>query len=295
MNDTDVPTKAIPQSVSEKITKSETNKKQRIITGTIFSLVAVVPIYLGVHTFHVLEAVLSFLLFHELNNVFHASTSEKYIGYGLFVFDHIMLTINYQLTFEIFPVISFIVYSCYSLKTHDLIKSTKLFFASYWSIHLLSFSIAIPYITGTTMPLMYIIFLTCNNDIWQWAFGRMFGKHKPFTFLSPNKSIEGYLGGLLVLIIIGILAQDNLIFILLVYVSGIIGDLIASCLKRQLDVKDFGSILPGMGGMFDRMDSHIIVITLAYYWYKLFGYHPGLVLRCIQHYFYFTNDECSLF
>ncbi|EDR22093.1 phosphatidate cytidylyltransferase, putative [Entamoeba dispar SAW760] len=295
MTDGDAPTKAISQHESEKITKSEINKKQRIITGTIFALIAVVPIYLGVHIFHILEAVLSFLMFHELNNVFRASTVEKYIGYGLFVFDHILLIIDYQLSFEMFPFISFIVYSCYSLKTHDLIKSTKLFFAAYWSIHMLSFSIAIPYITGTTMPLMYIIFLTCNNDIWQWAFGRIFGKHKPFTFLSPNKSIEGYLGGLFVLIIIGLLAQDNLIFIILIYLSGIAGDLIASCLKRQLDVKDFGSMLPGMGGMFDRMDSQIIVIPFAYYWYKFFGYQPGLILRCIQHYFYFTNDECSLF
>ena len=80
--------------------------------------------------------------------------------------------------------------------------------------------------------------------------------------------------------------------IVVIFIIGSVGDLIASVIKRQLDIKDFGSILPGMGGMFDRMDSMSVVMAASYYWYKYIGYQPGFLVKCFQHYLFFTNDSC---
>ena len=97
------------------------------------------------------------------------------------------------------------------------------------------------------------------------------------------------------MIVLCLIAEENIVYMVgVVYFIGICGDLMASCLKRQLKIKDFGTILPGMGGMFDRMDSITIVLTASYYWFKFAGYHPGTVIRCIQHYFYFTDDVCPI-
>ncbi|ELP86241.1 phosphatidate cytidylyltransferase, putative [Entamoeba invadens IP1] len=288
----DAPTTSQSAVDSEKITKSETNKQQRLITGTIFSFTALFLLYLGPITFHILEAPLSFLMFHELLTVFKATKEERVLSIVLFVVHNIMLMINFNVTAESFPLLAFLVYGVYSLYSHDVIQAMKLYFAAIWAIQTLSYSIGLIQVTGNTFSTIYIIFLACANDSFQWVFGRAFGKHHPFPYLSPNKSLEGYLGGLFMLMVIGVLAQDNLIFVFLVFMTGNIGDLIASCLKRQLAVKDYGSILPGMGGMLDRLDSVTLVVGVAYFWYRSFGFHPGFIMKCLLHYFYFTDDKC---
>ena len=97
------------------------------------------------------------------------------------------------------------------------------------------------------------------------------------------------------MIVLALIAEESLFFMIgIVYFVGICGDLMASCLKRQLGVKDYGKVLPGMGGMFDRLDSITVVSAASYYWFKYAGYHPGTVIRCIQHYFYFTDDACPI-
>ena len=272
--------------------ENKSNKKQRIITGTIFSLIAVLCLYIHPLTFHLLESILMLIMIIELNQIFKANKLDSIINYCVFIISQILCLINIEMNYEIFPLLSFFIYMIYSLYTHDILKSIQFYFSSIYSIYLLSFSLGISKITQSQFTTLYVIFLVCLNDGCQYAFGRLFGKHRPFTYLSPNKSIEGYLGGLFVLLMLSFIAEENIIFMICVYCISIIGDLIASCLKRQLDIKDFGNILPGMGGMLDRLDSIIVVMAFAYHWFKYVGYHPGTIIRCIQHYLYFSNDQC---
>lgn len=102
--------------------------------------------------------------------------------------------------------------------------------------------------------------------------GKSFGKHKLFPSISPNKSIEGYMGGLAGVVLvegITLIVQDIPILhltlvLLMVYILATTGDLLVSYQKRIVDVKDSGAIMPGHGGALDRFDSWIFVVPFVY-------------------------------
>ena len=112
-----------------------------------------------------------------------------------------------------------------------------------------------------------------------YLFGSLFGKHRLFERISPKKSWEGFVGGLL----FALLASQAFAYLLPTYsaaqwlglavvvvVFGTWGDLIESLLKRQLGIKDSGHVLPGHGGMLDRFDSVLLAIPAAYIYIELF-------------------------
>lgn len=110
------------------------------------------------------------------------------------------------------------------------------------------------------------ILLTVSNDIGGYAFGVFFGKHPMAPALSPKKSWEGFAGSVLLQSIVGVVAfiyifeapwWQGLIAGLVLTVTATGGDFVESAIKRDLRVKDMGSIVPGHGGMMDRLDSLI--------------------------------------
>ncbi len=139
-----------------------------------------------------------------------------------------------------------------------------------------------PYYVGI-YPLSVFIFIWCN-DTGAYCFGRLFGKHKLFERVSPHKTWEGSIGGGLLCVVVSILlfflinqpfsgkmeAEGTSLELagwiglsLVVALFGTWGDLVESLLKRQLDVKDSGNILPGHGGILDRFDSSLLAIPAA--------------------------------
>ncbi len=139
---------------------------------------------------------------------------------------------------------------------------------------------------GTAL-LIFSIFLVKANDIGAFFTGMAFGKHKLIPWLSPQKTWEGFIGGLLVTVILsaalgrllpksvtsemtdGLLAYPwgLLIFGLLMGVLSVAGDLVASLLKRDAAVKDSGELLPGMGGALDVMDSPLLAAPVAWFFW----------------------------
>ena len=119
-----------------------------------------------------------------------------------------------------------------------------------------------------------------GSDTCAYAVGRLFGKHKLAPYLSPKKSVEGSIGGILGSALIGVIfglimsnftgKSENLIIIFAV-IGGLgsvisqIGDLAASGIKRNYDIKDYGHIIPGHGGILDRYDSIIITAPIVYF------------------------------
>ena len=110
------------------------------------------------------------------------------------------------------------------------------------------------------------ILLTISNDIGGYAFGVLFGKHPMAPALSPKKSWEGFAGSVLLQSVVGVLAfvyifdatwWQGLIAGLVLTITATGGDFVESAIKRDLRVKDMGSIVPGHGGMMDRLDSLI--------------------------------------
>ncbi|AXX93948.1 MULTISPECIES: phosphatidate cytidylyltransferase [Arcobacter] len=113
------------------------------------------------------------------------------------------------------------------------------------------------------MTLLWLLVIVASTDIGAYFVGRTFGKTK-FCETSPNKTIEGVIGGVVFAVVLGSLSSINEInFIGAVLVSIIVsfasvfGDLFESYLKREAGVKDSGSILPGHGGILDRTDGYL--------------------------------------
>ncbi|MEG1457635.1 MAG: phosphatidate cytidylyltransferase, partial [Bacilli bacterium] len=123
------------------------------------------------------------------------------------------------------------------------------------------------------LPLGFMILLW-TSDTGAYLAGRSLGKHKLFERISPNKTWEGFIGGVLFSTFICtcfyVTAFDysSNIIVLIAVVSALsiisqLGDLVCSCIKRYYKVKDFSNIMPGHGGIIDRLDS-ILFVMLAF-------------------------------
>lgn len=116
------------------------------------------------------------------------------------------------------------------------------------------------------------------NDTGAYMIGSVFGKHRMFERISPKKSWEGFFGGLVLCLIAAVIIAPYahlhwlaaVGFALVVVAIGTLGDLIESMIKRTVGVKDAGNILPGHGGILDRIDGAIPAIPIAYMYIELF-------------------------
>ena len=129
--------------------------------------------------------------------------------------------------------------------------------------------------------LLFIYLLTWTFDTFAYLFGVKFGKHKIMPLISPKKSWEGFIGGLLATLIVSYIIYylnfleeiDLVSLIIITFIlpfTAILGDFIESYLKRQAGVKDSGNVIPGHGGMLDRMDAFMITIPIIYILTNLF-------------------------
>ncbi|GJM15249.1 MAG: phosphatidate cytidylyltransferase [Thermodesulfobacteriota bacterium] len=127
---------------------------------------------------------------------------------------------------------------------------------------------------------VFAVACTFLNDTGAYYTGTLIGKHKLAPKISPGKTIEGTIGGIVVCIISGLivnylfgnpLSSDwTIAFALLVAIAAILGDLVESSIKRGAGIKDSGDIVPGHGGVLDRFDSLIFVFPVSYYFIILY-------------------------
>ena len=111
--------------------------------------------------------------------------------------------------------------------------------------------------------LLYLVVVTQISDVLQYTVGKLFGRRKAVPTVSPNKTVEGYLGGGGLAVLLGAALWwatpfnpwQAALMSLVIVVAGIAGGLVMSAVKRDRRVKDFGAMIPGHGGVLDRIDS----------------------------------------
>ena len=131
--------------------------------------------------------------------------------------------------------------------------------------------------------LVFLIFVSKSMDIGGYLVGKAFGKHKIVRGISPNKSYEGAVGGIILAVGVAYLFRENIsvireglslthtiIFACLMAILSLLGDFVESLIKRRCDVKDSNRLIPEFGGLLDLIDSLLLTAPVGYYYLILF-------------------------
>ncbi|MBK0368895.1 phosphatidate cytidylyltransferase [Flavobacterium agrisoli] len=151
--------------------------------------------------------------------------------------------------------------------------------------------IILPFIFITKIPfgirgynpkiIISIFILIWTNDTFAYIVGKSIGKHKLFEKISPKKTIEGFVGGVVFTVIASFVISEYYIegaryvwinIAIIAAIFGTLGDLVESKFKRVAGVKDSGAIMPGHGGVLDRLDSIIFVAPIVFLLYQILYY-----------------------
>ena len=127
--------------------------------------------------------------------------------------------------------------------------------------------------------LLFVVLLTELNDVLQYVWGRTLGRHKALESVSPKKTLEGLVGGaltttgvsfLLAPVLTPLTHMDSIAVGLMIGFGGFLGDVTISAVKRDIGVKDSGSMIPGHGGILDRIDSLLFTAPLFFHFLAFF-------------------------
>ena len=244
------------------------------------------------------EVVIMFSLY-ELYDMFNRKKIQVYRYYGIFVALLLPIVIFFKKNPVALLTVSVLVIATIQISTNKIEQTTKkLSFTYFGTIYVgvsFSYILKIKELQNGGILLLFLFCLIWACDTFAYILGILFGKHK-FSKISPNKSIEGLIGGF-----IGVLAICTsfehiyyylslvlsryiryipvrihifdldfkaIIFSIIITALAVLGDLFESKLKREFGVKDSGTILLGHGGFLDRFDSTLFVLPIAFYLLK---------------------------
>ncbi len=134
--------------------------------------------------------------------------------------------------------------------------------------------------SGGVEFVLYLIVLTQLNDVLQYLWGKSIGKRKIIPKVSPNKTVEGFVGAFATISLLAIAfssltpftCYEALFAGMLISGAGFVGDVVISMVKRDIGVKDSGNLLPGHGGILDRIDSLTYTAPLFFHYLNYLYY-----------------------
>ena len=260
---------------------------QRYITAIIGIPFAVLVVYLGGFPFFAIISILSLIGMQEFFKMFLSSKLGflrcfTYLA-GIILQTAIFLKLDFIPPLLLLLFLIGIIFFIIQFRRANLQDFALTVLGFFYVYGLFAYLILL---RNSTPEGMWWVFLSLaliwSNDTGAYFTGRYFGKHKLHELVSPKKTIEGAIGGILLATIVAFLAGIFLPFLsyqeafflgILTSIIGILGDLWESGLKRVAGVKDSGSLLPGHGGVLDRFDSLLFAAPVVYY------YIHGLIIN----------------
>ena len=265
----------------------------RALSGTLYVTLLVASL-LNQHAFIILFFVFGIICIAEFKKLINLNSFAPYIIFTIlyFIFGYWQLVMNSSAGLDeatqILQVVTIFVQlllikDLFSEKVIPLFVTKRFILTTFYISSGFVFLVLISNHNGEFSPMLLLgtFILVWVNDSFAYIVGKNFGKQKLFSSISPKKTVEGFLGGLLFSCIASYfiakytetLTFNNwLILAVIISVIGTIGDLIESKFKRQANVKDSGVIMPGHGGLLDRFDSIIFASPFIYFFLRILYY-----------------------
>jgi len=259
----------------------------RSISGVLYISIVIFSMFASRELFISLFFILALLTLHEFLKLVHLKSYVSYvllalalyfIGYKVFDMNavHLLLILTGFVNLFLFK-------DLITVHKIPMFEKKKYIVILFYIIGGFVFLTLIPFREGTFVPniIIGVFMLVWANDTFAYLIGKNFGKRKLFERISPKKTIEGFLGGLCGTILASfVIFKYTELFDLNIWLSlavivtffGTVGDLIQSKFKRQAGVKDSGSLMPGHGGLYDRLDSIIYTSPFIYAFLEIVDY-----------------------
>ena len=258
--------------------------RTRLLSGIVLVILALILIITGEEVLLASTFLISCIGMYELYRVFHIEKSiMAWISYlGVFVF-----YVNLRLTFvedAMTIAMGYMILLMFAYVFTYPKFEAKHIMASFFGFFYVGVMLSYVYQIRSLDNGVYLAFLVfiCSwgCDTCAYCVGKLIGKHKMSPKLSPKKSIEGAVGGVVGTALLtalysyifhlkmGIASQQIILLAVIAAIAGLIsmvGDLTASAIKRNYDIKDYGHLIPGHGGIMDRFDSMIITAPIIFY------------------------------
>ena len=230
--------------------------------------------YIGNIGIYLMVIVLSFLSFSEIYNLINGKIKlQLYITFFIILYFFISKIEISNLDNQLFLIFMYILSSLFIII--NLFQKSNIHFSIIGCLINTTFFSIIYLVTDQNLEykLIFIIIIIISlSDIFAYLIGKKFGKFKIFPKISPNKTLEGYLGGTICSIFLFTLVflyynlnnLNYILYVMIIIISSFAGDLYVSFFKRKLNIKDLGKILPGHGGVLDRIDGWLFSFPLSF-------------------------------
>ena len=232
---------------------------------------------------------LSFMVLREISTI---SKNVRDVDRRIMIWCYIAIPIQFILAyngcfnlFVIFiPVVMFIFISFMLVirgETTEIGRSMSVIptqlMLTVFSLSHLAFLLSLPQIAGFNAGgrglLLFVVFITEINDVFQFTWGKLLGRHAIIPKISPNKTWEGFIGGIITTTVLGYFLRfltpfsvvESLVVSFVIACAGFVGDVVVSAVKRDIGLKDTGTLIPGHGGILDRIDSLAITSVVFFH------------------------------
>ncbi len=260
---------------------------RRSLTGVVYMILLLSVVFLSPDAFDFLFMVFGLACLNEYKKLVGLEGRYIYMAYlalwWAFIYFVTDILLVYVLLLCTLTINCLLLYYLFSKKEKLFNTFQKFLIGLFYIGGGCIFLTMIPYTNDDFVKFLIIgiFILIWVSDSFAYITGSLFGRHKLFARVSPKKTVEGALGGLIFALVTAYLLAKYepivtpthwVLLAAIIVVAGSMGDLVESKMKRAAGVKDSGAILPGHGGMLDRLDSLVFAAPFAYLTLNIFDY-----------------------